>query len=152
MTRSDDFLVVGASRPIITAADFFGVETATMARIFGACALVPGLFFLPTILSGLRATGPAIRIDQQGIYFAVRSDESVPWSNIKSITRYKIGNNELLKIQLIDAARSRARLHSGPFKALGFLFSNKQIVLTLQGTKGNFAEMVSAINHYFKLG
>ena len=150
ISRSDVFLLTGASRKITVLADFFSLEVPTMARIMGATSiLLGGLVSLP-IFSAFRTSGPALSINQNGIFYARRADDIIEWSNIESATRFEFGNAKLLKMILVDPSKNIARIRTGPMKAVGFLFSKKQVVLTLQGTKGDFDKMMTVFNHYYK--
>lgn len=126
----------------------FGTSKATMGYIVGwACALL-GALVIPVVVGNWRHRGPAIRIDARGILFHRWSDARIPWSNIAAIEPYKVQRQKMVGLTLIDRTRDRPQTLMGKFAGVNRTLGFGDLALTVQGTDGNYEDMLEVLAHY----
>ncbi|MFM6853993.1 MAG: hypothetical protein ACKOUM_07930, partial [Sphingopyxis sp.] len=132
--RDDSFLAQTSGRSgrlLYALSDMTGVSVPTLARLCGLCAVALGVGVGWPIYKGLTAAGPAVRVDEAGITYARYSDVPMAWNNIASISAISAGNQDMLRIKLINWP-------TPPGGVFSFLFNRSSVVISLQGTDGKF--------------
>jgi hypothetical protein len=123
-----------------------GAEDASLVvKIAGWGCLTMGLA-VPFITIGQALhSGPAIRIDQTGIFWHRWSSSVIPWSNVSRVEPYSINSQKMVGITLIDRNLNKKQGILGKLSSANRAMGFGDLALTVQGTDRKFDEMLEAL-------
>lgn len=148
LTQTADDFASSSGRKIAALASLFGTEPVTMGHIIGGICVAMGLAVIPVVFMNMRHKGPAMRIDQEGIYWHRWSDQVIPWANIDSLKPYSIQGQKMVGITLINTNLNERKGLLGKLKGVNNALGFGHVALTLQGTDGDYAAMVETLMYY----
>jgi type II secretory pathway pseudopilin PulG len=129
-------------------AAILGVSDNAVGHGIGwVCALM-GVAVLPVAAKRMSFAGPAIRIDQNGIYWHSWSDKPIPWSNIAGYRAYSIHRQKMIGLTLRDPNRDRSTSLLGGLARFNAMTGFGHVSLSAQSTDKGFDEMLQAVEYH----
>ena len=129
-------------------AALLGISNNAVGHGIGWICALMGIAVLPAVAKRASFAGPAIRIDQNGIYWHSWSDKPIPWSNIAGYKAYSIHRQKMVGLTLRDPSRDRSPSLIGKMTSLNAMLGFGHVALSAQSTDKSFDEMLRAIEHH----
>jgi len=129
-------------------ASLLGVSNNAVGHGVGWICALMGIAVLPVVAKRASFAGPAIRIDQNGIYWHSWSDKPIPWSNIAGYKPYSIHRQKMVGLTLRDPSRDRSPSLIGKMTGLNAMMGFGHVALSAQSTDKSFDELLWAIEHH----
>jgi hypothetical protein len=141
-----------SSRRLGGLAAMSGTSPETVGHAIGWICLLAGIGLLPLLVKFARHQGPALRVDEKGVFWHRWSDTAIRWSNIARIEPYVIQNQKMVGLTLVDRDQDRPPTLMRKLGRLNNALGKGDVALTLQGTDGNYDDLLVALAHYHLAG
>lgn len=125
-----------------------GLAPATLLAIIGSLAVALGLAGTGHYLRLLFHTGPAMRIDGEGIYWHRWSATPIPWHNVAGLQDYSVSGQKMVRVSLVDRSRNPGGGLLGTLAGLNAATGFGDLSLTMQGTDRGHDELVAALAQF----
>ena len=136
----------------LTTQSYWPTEVRVFATIIG---LVPCIFliYLNGAVRSLITTGPRTKVDAEGLYHQLWSDQIIPWNNIERVWEVASPGAHILCIDLIDIRISPPRSNFGPryrrsTRGLSKLYGMPgfgDLIIATNDTNGKFDDLRVAV-------
>lgn len=136
------------SRRIRELAQLLGGSTDLAGHGIGWLCVLLGAGSLPLLIKQFRFQGPAIRVDEEGIFWQRWSQKPITWNNIARIEPGSVYNQKLLNLMLHDPAIDPSTSPLGKLARLNRVLGFGQVSISVQGTDVDFDELVQAVYYY----
>lgn len=139
------------ARKIRSLASLFGAGADVVGHGIGWAGVLLGLGCLPVVVRQLRFEGPAIRVDEHGVYWHRWSPKPIGWDNVAAIRPYAVYNQKMVGLELRDPSVDPSTTLLGRAARLNRSLGFAQVSITAQGTDADFDELLDAMLHHTDL-
>ena len=138
------------SRKIVFWAAMLGIGNDSFGHGVGWACAAMGIAVLPIVAKNFRFSEPAMRIDEQGIYWHRWSPKIIAWSNVANYRPYSIYRQKMIGLTLRDPELDRSPKLAGRFAILNKLVGFGHLALSAQALDKPFDEMLQAVEYHIE--
>ncbi|WP_340316128.1 hypothetical protein [Rhizorhabdus argentea] len=131
-----------------TLAARLGVSSDTIGRTVAWIFLFLGLVRVPIVTRRAFFKRPALRIDQDGVYWHKWSRSPIPWSSIVGYRPFHVSRHITVILTVAKLRRGLIESRRINFRSWGKGAAANHVMLSADGTDKTGQEMLAAIRYY----